>query len=314
MHPAMPVDYPAHVEVTSKVHLVRGKNQGRFPEANALFIDDEVITLVDAGACLENIKKTVEDCGHTIEDIDQIILTHCHVDHKGHAAEIMKSSDCDIICHPLAKRGIETLEGTIEFYGINGHRYFENWRQLIDLRLPHVTGDYTVTGVFDENEIISLGETELVPIHAPGHTKDHTLFGINGTDIIFLVDIDLTRFGPWYGNAVSDVCAFQESIRKVIDMNPQIGISSHLIDPVSENLLQHLKQYLSIFKQRESRILENVKKGLNTIDLLASAPTIYPRIPRDAYLIFEEYMLEKHIEDMTRTGLVEYDNGIIYVK
>jgi len=306
--------YPAHIEIIPKVHLVRGKNHGRFPEANALFIDDEIKTLVDAGASLENIKKTLRDCGYSIEDIDQIILTHFHVDHKGHAAEIMKVSECDLLCHPLAKKGVETLEGTIEFYGINGHKYFDNWRQLIELRLPHVLGNFTVTGLFNENQPISLGEIELKPIHAPGHTKDHTLFGINGTDIIFLVDIDLTRFGPWYGNAVSDVCEFQESIQSVIELNPTIGISSHLIDPVSENLVQRLESYLAIFKQRELRIIENIRKGMNTIELLASVPTIYPRIPRDAYLIFEEYMLEKHIEDMVRTGMVELEDNVIHLK
>ncbi|MFW9920270.1 MAG: MBL fold metallo-hydrolase [Candidatus Thorarchaeota archaeon] len=310
----MAEEYSAHIEIVPKVHLIRGKNQGRFPEANALLIDDEILTIVDAGASLDNIKKTVHDCGHGLEDIDQIILTHFHVDHKGHAAEIMKVADCELICHPLAKKGIETLEGTIEFYGIAGHRQFSNWRHLIDLRLPHVTGNYQVTSVFDDRKPISLGEIELVPIHAPGHTKDHTLFGINGTDIIFLVDIDLTRFGPWYGNAVSEVCAFQDSIRHVIELEPMVGISSHIINPIEENLIQRLEQYLAIFKQRENRIIENIKHGINTIEGLSKAPTIYPRIPTDAYLIFEEFMIEKHIDDMIRTGKVYVEEGVIHLR
>lgn len=310
----MPEGYPAHIEILPKVHLIRGENQGRFPEANALLIDDDILTLVDAGASLNNIKKTIQDCNHQLEDIDQIILTHFHVDHKGHAAEIMEVSDCDLICHPLAKKGIESLEGTIEFYGIRDHRYLENWKHLIDLRLPHVTSDYQVTRCFDDDKPIALGDTDLIPIHAPGHTEDHTIFGINGMDVLFLVDIDLTRFGPWYGNAVSDICAFQESIRKVIEFNPKVGISSHLIDPVCENLIERLEQYLAIFNEREMRILHNIEKGLNTVERLAQAPTIYPKIPMDAYFVFEEFMLEKHIEDMETRGIVEVDNNEIRLK
>ena len=38
-------DYPAHVEIEPHVHLIRGENNARFPEANSLLIDDEVLTL-----------------------------------------------------------------------------------------------------------------------------------------------------------------------------------------------------------------------------------------------------------------------------
>ncbi len=299
--------YSPYLEIQPNVHLVRGGNNARFPEANCLLINDKQLTLLDAGASMENITATVRHIGRKITDITQIILTHFHVDHKGHAAEIQRISDCDIICHPLAQKGVETLDGTVEFYGIKGHRYYERWREMIAMRMPYVIADYRVTGHFKDGETITIGDTQLIAIHAPGHTQDHTVFGINGKDVLMMVDIDLTRFGPWYGNKVSVISKFRESISKVINLEPAVGISSHLINPVSENLDTRLREYLKVFAIREQKIISLVKKGVDTVESLSEVPTIYPRIPYDAYLIFEEYMLIKHIEDMTHRGIIEYD-------
>ena len=296
--------YPLHIEIEPHVHLIRGLNRARFPEANCLLIDDETLTLVDAGAHRDNITSTLRDLGHTIRNLDRIVLTHFHVDHKGLAADLQKESGCEVICHPEAEKGVRSLEGLIDFYGIDGNKYFGTWKYFLRMRLPHVFEDYEVDGHFDVKKPIDCGKTELVPIHTPGHTHDHTCFGINGTDTIFLVDIDLTRFGPWYGNKVSDIELFSKSIESIIDLDPKTGLSSHLIDPVSENLVGRLTDYNNHFPAREKRVLENIAKGFDTIDALAGVPTIYPRIPHEVYLIFEIFMLQKHLEVLQKKELV----------
>lgn len=307
-------DYPAHIEIEPNVHLVRGENNARFPEANSLLIDDEILTLVDAGSSMNSLEITLRDLGHEVSDIEQIVLTHFHIDHKGHAAEIQKIANCDIICHALAEAGVKTFEGMVEFYGIGGHQYFDDWKKLLAWRFEHVITSYEVTGTFEDGKPIDCGETELIPIHLPGHTIDHTCFGINGLETILLVDIDLTRFGPWYGNEVSDIEDFKTSIQRVIDLKPKVGISSHLIDPVSEDLDERLRVYYTIFDERERRILENISKGIDTLEKLTHKPTIYPRIPLPAYLVFEQFMLEKHLELLMKNDKITEDDGRYSIK
>lgn len=302
-------EYPAHIEIEPHVHLVRGENRARFPEANSLLIDDEVLTLVDAGSSMENLEITLRDLGYQVDDVERIILTHFHIDHKGHASQIQELSNCDVICHPLAETGVKTFEGMVEFYGIGGHQFYDDWRALLDRRFKHVLTSYKVTGNFTDGKPINCGETDLIPIHLPGHTIDHTCFGINGLETLLLVDIDLTRFGPWYGNEVSDIDEFKESVQRVIDLEPKMGISSHLVNPVTEGLDERLLTYLSIFDIREKRILDNISQGYDSIEKLSKKPTIYPRLPRDAYLVFEQFMLEKHIELMIKNSLVREENG-----
>ena len=75
-----------------------------------------------------------------------------------------------------------------------------------------------------------------------------------------------------------------------------------------DDIEQRLRTYLNIFEVREERILNNIKEGYDTIEKLAQVPTIYPRIPHDLFYIFEEIMLEKHLELMVKENVVN-QNG-----
>jgi len=307
-------EYPTHIEVSPKVHLVRGKNRACFPEANTLLIDDEILTLVDAGTSMENITRTLRDLGHELSDIERIILTHFHIDHKGYAADIQRAADCEMICHPLAEKGVRTFQGMVDYYGMEGRGHYDIWRAFLNRYFAYVLGEYNVTGTFEDGKAISCGQTELIPIHLPGHTVDHTCFGINGYETVFLVDIDLTSFGPWYGNEVSDIEDFKRSVERVIELNPRTGISSHLIDPVAEDLDMRLRAFLRVFDEREKRVLHNIANGFDTVEKMSLKPTIYPRIPMEVYRAFEIFMLEKHVELLKNRGKIVEEDGHLKIE
>ncbi|NHJ13876.1 MAG: MBL fold metallo-hydrolase, partial [Candidatus Thorarchaeota archaeon] len=114
-------EYSSHIEIEPRVHLIRGLNNARFPEANSVLVDDEILTLIDAGSSRENIRVTLRDLGHDVKDLERIILTHFHIDHKGHAQYLHDISDCEVICHPSSIRGVESFLGMAEYYGIANH-------------------------------------------------------------------------------------------------------------------------------------------------------------------------------------------------
>ncbi|MGY5852427.1 MAG: MBL fold metallo-hydrolase [Candidatus Thorarchaeota archaeon] len=302
-------DYEVSIEIEPQVHLIRGANRARFPEANCLLIDDEILTLIDAGSDLNHVEKTLNDLGHAMTDLDRVVLTHFHIDHKNHAEEIRNIANCEIICSRRSEKGIRTFEGMVEFYGSGVHRFFDTWKKRIGEWIPQVVSDYHVDGNFRDGVPVSCGEIDIIPIHLPGHTVDHTGFGINGLDTIFLVDIDLTRFGPWYGNVVSDIEYFKRSIEIIMELDPKVALSSHLLDPVTESVQEQLQRYLDIFDERDERILTNLADGHDTVEKLALVPTIYPRIPHDLFYIFEEIMLEKHLEVMIQNDVVKKEDS-----
>ncbi len=307
-------DYPIHIEIEQHVHLIRGANDARFPEANTLLIDDEILTLVDAGSHPDQVFSTLRDLGHKPEDLDRIVLTHYHADHKGHTMFFRNLSDCEVLCHPLARNAVESFQTMMKTIGIVSPEMKEQWLSLLKSRLPHVQDDYIVDDTFRDDRPIDCGEVQLIPIHSPGHTHDHTCFGINGLEKILLVDIDLTDFGPWYGNIVSDIEDFKKSIERIIDMQPKMGISSHLLDPVTEGLDEQLRSYLAFFDKRDEEILRYIAEGVDTVKQLAQVPIIYPRIPYSVYLLFEKIMIDKHIEFLTKNDLVLLEEGHIQIQ
>jgi glyoxylase-like metal-dependent hydrolase (beta-lactamase superfamily II) len=306
-------DYPTHIEIEPNVHLVRGENNARFPEANTLLVDDEILTLVDAGSNPTQVFSTLKDLGHKRQDLERVVLTHFHADHKGYASYLRKISDCQVLCHPLAREGVESFQTMMKYIGIERTEEKQQWLNLLNARLPHVQNNYIVDETFRDDKPIDCGEVELIPIHSPGHTHDHTCFGINGVEKILLVDIDLTEFGPWYGNAVSNLGDFKRSIEHIIELEPKMGISSHLLDPVTENLEEQLRRYLAYFEERDEEILKLIADGFDTVEQLARRPIIYPRIPHPVYLLFEKLMIEKHIELLVKKDLVILEAGHVQI-
>ena len=49
----------------------------------------------------------------------------------------------------------------------------------------------------------------------PGHTRGHSAFHVESDDVFFLADIDLSSFGPYYGDAWSDLEDFERSLVQV---------------------------------------------------------------------------------------------------
>lgn len=50
-------------------------------------------------------------------------------------------------------------------------------------------------------------------LHIPGHMAGHLAVYLPKSKLMFMGDIDLTSFGPWYGCMDSDLLAFEHSIQ-----------------------------------------------------------------------------------------------------
>ena len=62
-------------------------------------------------------------------------------------------------------------------------------------------------------------------MHLPGHTRGHSGFRMDG--VFFLSDIDLTGFGPYYGDVWSDLEDFEASLAKVRDEEADFYVTFH---------------------------------------------------------------------------------------
>ena len=64
-------------------------------------------------------------------------------------------------------------------------------------------------------------------IHMPGHTGGHSVLLVEPEGVAFLGDIDLSSFGPYYGDACSNLADFRVTLRRVAELPARIWITSH---------------------------------------------------------------------------------------
>jgi hypothetical protein len=122
---------------------------------------------------------------------------------------------------------------------------------------------------------------------------------------MFASDIDLSSFGPWYGNPNADLKDLIQSINLLLDLNMNIICSSHSF-PQKKNIKEDLRAYLDIIYKRDETILGYLEKEM-TMDELESKNIIYKESQKryKAFSWFEKKMIGKHLDIMIEEGKVE---------
>ena len=112
--------------------------------------------IIDPGGNLDLLLDAVRRLGVTLE---QIWLTHAHIDHAGAAAELSEKLDLPIIGpHPGDQFWIDGLPEQGRRFG-----------------LPHAQS-FTPTRWLHDGDTVSVGNCTLQVRHCPGHTPGHVVF------------------------------------------------------------------------------------------------------------------------------------------
>jgi glyoxylase-like metal-dependent hydrolase (beta-lactamase superfamily II) len=112
--------------------------------------------VIDPGASAEAILGEIGRRGLTL---DQIWITHGHLDHAGGAADLQERSGAPIIGpHPDDQFWIDGIPQQGRLYGLPDARSFTPTRWLA------------------QGDELTLGETSWEVFHCPGHTPGHVIF------------------------------------------------------------------------------------------------------------------------------------------
>ena len=162
------------------------------------------LTVLDAGlpGDWQEFSSALSRLGHTLDDIDAVLLTHHHPDHAGNA-ERLRSHGARVFSHPA--------EGPY----LRGEKRMSNWGVLNYLWHPwfvlymgrQLAKGVTRTPAIAQLDELADGEILDVPgsprvVHAPGHTAGSCALFLEDHSILFsgdaLVTLDMThgRTGP----------------------------------------------------------------------------------------------------------------------
>jgi len=290
------MNVPRQIVTIGNLSILHGDNWGRFPLVNSLFLRGPVRVVVDPGSNVEFFEEILR------EGPVQILLnTHYHGDHTRHnrlfADSALHVSESDAAVY-------HSLDNLASYIGRKGRYDEEMWRQMAVQERGYKPRSVDVA--YRDGDVYRFGETTVEIVHAPGHTPGHSCLLFREISAIYLADIDLTRFGPWYGNAASDIDLFLQSIERVGRIQADWYIPAHGPIISGDEIAGRFEAFAKVIHDREARILELLREPRTVAEIVAGHP-IYRRQfePRDVFDFMEEMMVTNHLRRSLRLQQVE---------
>ena len=283
------------------VTCLMGPRAGRYPDGISLLVEGERETvLIDPAVGLNTRART-------LPRVDRVLHSHCHEDHIA-ASHLFP--DVPWHFHSLDLPGITSLDAMMAIYGLGGE-VEAGFRKMI-VENFHYTPRPDPTP-FEDADRFDLGGVTIDVIHAPGHTRGHCCLMIRWKDsagertLLYLGDIELTSFGPYYGDAWSDLDAFEASLAKVREIHADYYATFHHIGVLEgrDAYLARLDVFEAKLASRDAAILEYLATP-RTLEEMVAHRFIYR--PGDAISFadpVERRSITQHLERLIAGGRVE---------
>ncbi len=277
--------------LTDSVSVLVGEANGAYPSGNTLLVRG-------AGeSVLIDPSVTVVARGGAPVEVDAIINSHSHEDHMAgngtFPAARLHIHDADLL-------GARSMDGLMAVYGLTGAAR-DAFEQVI-LDEFHYVARPDATG-FSDGDVFDLGGGVTVEaVHLPGHTRGHSGFRMDG--VFFLSDIDLTGFGPYYGDVWSDLEDFEESLNRVRDEEADFYVTFHHKGVIEgrETFVELVDAFTSVIGRRHEAMLEFLREP-HTIDEMREHRFIYrPHVEMAFVESVERRSAELHVQRMLRRG------------
>lgn len=218
------------------VHRIQIPTPFHVGRVNCYVFTGNSLTLLDPGPATEDayeeLSAGLEDLGFTIADVDQILISHPHMDHFGLANRVVEESGSVAVAHSDAT---EPLVDPVDHFE-REQKFFRPFLETMGvpeeyaesaIRLPEAYVDYqyplSVDRELTDGDTVDVGR-DLAVVHTPGHapgsvcfvsepdavafTGDHVLGHITPNPLLTLVpgtDDERTRSLPTYVDSLQTI-------------------------------------------------------------------------------------------------------------
>lgn len=286
------------------IKFLRRKQQSCYPYCHSLLVLGSESLLIDPGADKDFFRELAAR-----QLVTQIFLSHYHEDHRKY---LYFFSGCSVRVPAAEVPAFASLAKLWECFGVGKGLYRQYLEEVVvpEFRLqPLLTPQ-----AYNPWEEYRLGGVNMVVWPAPGHTPGHSCFYFPEQGIIYLADLDLTPFGPWYGDAASDLEALWHSLDAVAQCPARIFLTAHGQGIFSaDEAPEAFARYRQVIRDREVRLLQRLQQPRTLEELVAERLIYRPDLqPVFVYDHLERQMISQHLAWLERRGLV-YRQDEVYV-
>ena len=258
------------------IHCLRIPTPFAVGRVNCYLLEDEPLTLIDtgpnSGKALDELQSQLGERGHSIDDLELIVVTHQHIDHLGLVEIVAGHSGAEVAALGIAADRLANFSEdaeredafAVELMLRNGipeevayalqsvSRSFRGWGSRA-----------MVTKPLEDGQVLPLRDRVLQAFHRPGHSPSDTVFWDEERRILIAADhliahISsnplLTRPLGGSGERPQALVTYIESMRKTREMPAEIVLSGHgepIVDHVAlidDRIAKHGRRKEKIYK------------------------------------------------------------------
>ncbi len=286
-----------------KVRFIRG---GKYPQSNSVLIDDDIRAIIDPACDEDKLLKIHEE-----RPIEVVINSHGHEDHFLYNSRF---PDAKLWVHALEVSAYRSIEDFVDLLiGLEevDQKSRAAWSQFFTEVVKYEPKE--PDRLLEDEEILEFGQTRVQVLHTPGHSPGHLSFHFLEEKAIFLADLDLVKFGPYYGDKFSSIEDTIESLKRLAKIDADFYLVSHGKEAILEGDPAHIDRYLDVVFKREEQLLAFLDSGPKTMDEVTAHGIIYGghTLSDGAWELSmsERSMMKKHLERLERLGKVRHADG-----
>lgn len=212
-------------EIAYGIYQVGGSWGSGILGANIYLIVDSGVTLVDTGfkGRLRGVADSLHSIGHTLSDVERIIITHHHFDHTGNLPELKELTSAKVVAHA---KDAPYIDGTLPQPGLQRPAWLRKY--LASLDWSRMFMPVMVDVVVEDGDILPLHGGARI-IHTPGHTPGSICLWFEHKKVLIVGDLLANRFGLRLPSLMFTVDITQEvrSINKILGLDFEVICFGH---------------------------------------------------------------------------------------
>ncbi len=298
---------------------------------NCYLIEDQPLTLIDtgpnSGKSLDELSRALEALGHTIEDLELIVITHQHMDHLGLLEILARRSGAEVAAFHLLDPYLRNFSASATADDEFAMDVMRRHGVPSDLAtaLSSVGASFRAFGssghvtrpLHDGEDLVLAGRTLRV-LHRPGHSPSDTVFWDQERHMLIAGDHLLAHISsnplvtrplgkPADGSRPRALIDYMDSLRATRELPVELVLSGHG-DPITDHV-SLIDERFQMHERRAAKLLQMLAP--NPLTAYELATRMWGNVAvTQAYLTISEVL--GHMDLLVADGrVIERDDGAV---